>query len=295
MSYREDGARYREMTASALEKYLQNPQIPQRLLTAMAYSVHNGGKRLRPCLTLASCEMLEGDLAAALPVACALEMIHTYSLIHDDLPAMDNDDFRRGKPSNHKVYGEGMAILAGDGLLSYAFEIMLEALGRYSGNPGYLKAIQAVAGGAGVCGMVAGQAVDLESEGDLSGGAERLRYTHARKTGAIIKAAVLSGAYIAGARAEQVDAIGEFGSLYGLLFQITDDILDVEGSFAGMGKTLGKDKDANKLTYVNLFGLEASKTMARETAEKAKAALKIFQSRAAFLEELTDYTLERKH
>ena len=171
MSYRESVERYRALTARTLEEYMGNPYIPKGLLDAMSYSLYNGGKRLRPCLTLAVCEMMGGDVEDALPVACALEMIHTYSLIHDDLPAMDDDDFRRGKPSNHKVFGEGMAVLAGDGLLSYAFEVMLSALALHGDNPGYLEAIRSVAGGAGVCGMVAGQAVDLESEGDETAGA----------------------------------------------------------------------------------------------------------------------------
>lgn len=295
MSYRESVERYRALTARTLEEYMGNPYIPKGLLTAMSYSLYNGGKRLRPCLTLAVCEMLGGDVEDALPVACALEMIHTYSLIHDDLPAMDDDDFRRGKPSNHKVFGEGMAVLAGDGLLSYAFEVMLSALALHGDNPGYLEAVRSVAGGAGVCGMVAGQAADLESEGDETAGADRLQYIHARKTGAIIKAAALAGAHIANADARQLHVISEFGSLYGLLFQITDDILDVEGDFTAMGKTLGKDKEAHKLTYVNLYGLETAKQMAEETAQKARNAVACFGSGANYLTELVEITLERKH
>ena len=209
MSYRESVERYRALTARTLEEYMGNPYIPKGLLTAMSYSLYNGGKRLRPCLTLAVCEMLGGDVEDALPVACALEMIHTYSLIHDDLPAMDDDDFRRGKPSNHKVFGEGMAVLAGDGLLSYAFEVMLSALALHGDNPGYLEAVRSVAGGAGVCGMVAGQAADLESEGDETAGADRLQYIHARKTGAIIKAAALAGAHIANPDARQLHPISQ--------------------------------------------------------------------------------------
>lgn len=295
MSYQADSARYGALIARTLEDYMRNPYIPAGLLKAMNYSLNNGGKRMRPCLTLAACEMLGGDAEDALPVACALEMIHSYSLIHDDLPAMDDDDFRRGKPSNHKVFGEGMAILAGDGLLSYAFEVMLCALALHSDNPGYLEAVRAVAGGAGVCGMVAGQAVDLEPENGQGALEDRLKYIHARKTGAIIKAAALAGAHIANADAKQMEAVSEFGSLYGLLFQITDDVLDVEGDFAGMGKTLGKDKEAHKLTYVNLYGLEAAKRMARETAQQAKAALAGFGASAGYFLELTDITLGRKH
>lgn len=293
MSYREDAACYRQMVEGALDGYLQNPAIPDKLLEAMAYSLRGGGKRLRPCLALAACEMLGTRPEAALPPACALEMIHTYSLIHDDLPAMDDDDYRRGRLSNHKVFGEGMAILAGDGLLSYAFEIMLEALAQRGDDSGCRRALQAVAAGAGVCGMVAGQAVDLTSQGEAD--ADRLQYIHARKTGAMIKAALLAGAHIAGADDEQIAALDAFGSQYGLLFQITDDILDVEGSFAGMGKTLGKDRAAQKLTYVNLYGLKAAKEMAADTARMAQSTLAIFGPSAGYFLELTEDTLRRDH
>lgn len=295
MSYRTDAERYRQMAAQALDAYLCDPRIPARLQEAMVYSLGSGGKLLRPCLTLASCEMLGGRAADALPIASGLEMIHTYSLIHDDLPAMDDDDYRRGKPSNHKVFGQGMAILAGDGLLSYAFETMLAALAAHGGDGGYLCALQAVAEGAGVGGMVAGQAVDLEAERDAKADADRLEYIHTRKTGAMIKAAVLAGAHIAHADAAQLSAIAAFGSLYGLLFQITDDVLDVSGSFAGMGKTLGKDQAAHKLTYVSLYGLEEARRMAADTARQAKEALAIFGRAAGYFIELTDATLERDH
>ncbi|NCB31804.1 MAG: polyprenyl synthetase family protein [Clostridia bacterium] len=295
MSYREDATRYREMIGRTLNDYMRNPYIPKRLLEAMDYSLNSGGKLMRPCLTLASCDMLGGEVEDALPVACALEMIHSYSLIHDDLPAMDNDDYRRGKLSNHKVFGEGMAVLAGDGLLSYAFEVMLAAMALHGDNPGYLEAVRTVSSGAGVCGMVAGQAVDLESEGEAGADETRLRYIHARKTGAIIKSAALAGAHIANADDKQLAAMSEFGSLYGLLFQITDDVLDVEGSFTGMGKTLGKDEATHKLTYVNLCGLETAKQMALETAQKAKDSLTIFGPSAQYFIELTDATLRRDH
>lgn len=295
MNYREGSERYRALVEGALGAYMGNSSIPARLLEAMAYSLQSGGKRLRPCLALAACEMLKGRAEDALPAACALEMIHTYSLIHDDLPAMDDDDYRRGRPSNHKVFGEGMAILAGDGLLSYAFEVMLEALARHGNDPGYLEAIRAVAAGAGVAGMVAGQTVDLESEGEAVMSAERLQYIHQRKTGAMIRAALLAGAHIAHGEERQLAALGEFGSLYGLLFQITDDVLDVEGSFEGMGKTLGKDQAAHKLTYVNLYGLQAAKEMAADTARRAKEALAIFGHSAEYFLELTDSTLSRDH
>ena len=295
MSYTEDAARYSDMVNRALDRYMQNPLVPSKLIEAMAYSLKGSGKRLRPCLTLAACEMLGGSAEKALPISCALEMIHTYSLIHDDLPAMDDDDYRRGKLANHKVFGEGFAILAGDGLLSYAFEIMLGALAVQEDSPGCRKAIQTVAAGAGVCGMVAGQAVDLESEGNSDVDSERLKYIHAHKTGAMIKASLLAGAHIAQANDEQIAAICEFGSQYGLLFQITDDILDVEGSFTGMGKTLGKDEEAHKLTYVSFYGLQPAKDMATDTANKAKAALEIFGRAAEYFIDLTDFTLKRDH
>lgn len=288
-----DAARYRELVSRALAEALHGADIPPRLRDAMGYSLRGSGKLLRPCLALAACEMLGGEATDALPVACALEMIHTYSLIHDDLPAMDDDDFRRGRPSNHKVFGEGMAILAGDGLLSFAFETMLDALSLKGNDPDYLAALRAVARGAGIFGMVAGQAVDLDAAEADSG--ERLDYIHSRKTGAMIRAAVLAGAHIAHADAGQIAALSEFGSLYGLLFQITDDILDVEGSFGGMGKTLGKDQAAHKLTYVNLYGLETAKKMAEEIAAQAQVALEPFGRPAEYFLKLTEDTLRRDH
>ncbi|MDR0840943.1 MAG: polyprenyl synthetase family protein [Christensenellaceae bacterium] len=286
-------AKYREIIGGELTKYLQDPDIPKQLRAPMAYSLHTGGKLLRPSLALAVCDMLDGGFVAVLPVACAIEMIHTYSLIHDDLPAMDDDDYRRGKPSNHKVFGEGNAILAGDGLLTYAFEVMLRALALYTDCPGYLDAIRAVANGAGVRGMVGGQAMDLASDGGAAADAAQLEYIHTHKTGAMIKASVLAGAYIAGANAAQLKALDKFGTLYGLLFQITDDILDVEGSLQDMGKTSGKDKQANKLTYVNMYGLETAKQMARDTAARAKETVAMFGESAGYFIELTDSTLKR--
>ena len=291
-----------QMINHGLEQLLkQCRDCPPSIRKAMEYSLMAGGKRLRPVLFLSSYELacrhsrVEPETDPIRPMACALEMIHTYSLIHDDLPAMDDDDYRRGKPSNHKVFGEGMAVLAGDGLLSYAFETMLAALAAHGGDVGYLCAVQAVAEGAGVGGMVAGQAVDLEAEREAKVDADTLEYIHAHKTGAMIKAAVVAGAHIAHADAAQLSAIGAFGSLYGLLFQITDDVLDVSGSFAGMGKTLGKDQAAHKLTYVSLYGLEAARRVAADTARRAKEALAIFGQAAEYFIELTEATLQRDH
>ena len=235
----------------------------------------------------------DGKAEEALHFACALEMIHTYSLIHDDLPCMDNDDYRRGMPSNHKVFGEANAVLAGDGLLSLAFDTMLAAIAN---NPcqGEIKAAQAVSEGAGVQGMVAGQVADLASEKSGARDMDTLRFIHVNKTGAMIRASLLAGGCVAGADEEQLKALSDFGYAYGDLFQMTDDILDVEGSFESMGKTLGKDAQEGKLTYISLVGLEEAKKIAGQTAENALAALEIFGEKAWLLRELTNATVNRK-
>ncbi|MDD3921363.1 MAG: polyprenyl synthetase family protein [Eubacteriales bacterium] len=284
---------YIKAVNTALEIYMKRPGIPDRLRESMAYSLFAGGKRLRPVLLLACNQMLSGDMESAMPFACAIEMIHSYSLIHDDLPAMDNDDLRRGKPTNHKVFGEGMAVLAGDGLLSYAVQIMAEACA--AGTRAQMLAMQAVLQGAGVTGMVAGQCLDLENERNPVQNEATLRAIHAGKTGAMLIAAVTAGAHTANANASQVTALARFGEQYGLLFQITDDILDVTGTAAQMGKTLGKDAASGKLTYPSLFGLNESKRKAVETAELAKASLEIFGQSAAFLHELVSDTLKRDY
>ena len=294
MEYTEAGNLYRAAVEAALKQDFMNPKIPERLLEAMKYSVDAGGKRLRPCMLLACCDMLGGDLALAMPLACGIEMIHTYSLIHDDLPCMDNDDFRRGKPSNHKVFGEGQAVLAGDGLLNYAFEIMLDGIPQTAAE-GYIQGLRAIAKGAGVTGMIAGQSADLLCEGNPLTGEPELEYIHCAKTGAMIQASLLAGAHVAGAGTEQLLAIAEFGRQYGLLFQITDDILDLEGDFIAIGKTPRKDIAEDKLTYPRLYGLEQSRRMALDAAQKAKGALEIFGAGASYLEALTDHTLTRRN
>ena len=243
------------------------------------------------CLEAAS--MLGGSEEAAMPIACALEMIHTYSLIHDDLPCMDDDDMRRGRPSNHKVFGEGNAVLAGDGLLSLAFETMLNEGDKHIAKaPRYYEAAAEVARGAGVSGMVAGQSLDLEktgSDGDIA----LLEAIQTRKTGAMIEAALCSGAIIAGAEKAELDAIRSFAKSYGKLFQITDDILDVAGTKENMGKTLGKDAEENKLTAVTLLGLDGAREYAAMVSNEAKRALEIFGSKAEKLLELSESTLHR--
>lgn len=285
--------RYKELIEARLEGYMQELSVPATLQDAMSYSLRAGGKRLRPCMLLASCEMFGGNEPNALSLACALEMIHTYSLIHDDLPCMDNDDLRRGKPTSHKVFGEGMAVLAGDGLLSYAFEIMLTAGMELSEKAGYFAAMRVIVEGAGIKGMVAGQALDLENECQTKRDADTLFYIHSHKTGAMLKAAVLAGACVASAKEEEKRAIGDFGEKYGLLFQITDDILDAQGDPALLGKSVGKDANEGKLTYVSLYGLEHAKAMAAQTAKDAGETLRPFGERAAYFQTLLEKTLTR--
>ena len=267
----------------ALERFLPaSPACPPRVGEAMRYSVFAGGKRLRPMLALAAAESvamangrdLSAARAAALPTACALELIHTYSLVHDDLPAMDDDTLRRGRPTNHVVFGEGLAILAGDGLLTEAFALMSREPRDPGAAPRKLRAICIVAEAAGACGMVGGQAVDLEAAGTgASFDGDGLRAMHARKTGALIRASAAAGAVMAGASDAQIEAIERFASELGLAFQIVDDILDVEGASADLGKTAGKDAAAGKPTYPALYGLEESRRMAAECVDRALAAL----------------------
>lgn len=293
MGFAEDTREYREIIEEALSAYIAACGAPRQLREAMEYSINAGGKRLRPVLALFTCDMLGGDVRRALPFACALEMIHTYSLIHDDLPCMDDDDFRRGRPSNHRVFGEANAVLAGDGLLSYAFEIMIDAV-KADVSENTINAAAAVALGAGVKGMVAGQAIDLASETADDPGIDELRFIQANKTAAMIKASILAGAHIAGASEEQLAALGRYGEAYGALFQMTDDILDVEGDFEGMGKTLGKDEAENKLTYISLYGMSRAKELAEETARQAVDAIEIFGERAALLRELAKSCIHRR-
>jgi geranylgeranyl pyrophosphate synthase len=275
----------RDEVERALDRVL--PPVDGRLAKvreAMRYSLLAGGKRLRPVLSLTAAETVApgdpGAAALAMPAACAIEMIHTYSLIHDDLPAMDNDTLRRGKPTLHVVYGEGLAILAGDGLLAEAFALLARDPDD-EGRPGIaarkLAVIGRVADAAGASGMVGGQAIDLQAVGHSQGAAsldaEGLKDMHARKTGALIRAATTSGAIMAGAPPDRVGAVDRYATWLGLAFQIVDDVLDVEGEGQELGKTTGKDAAAGKPTYPSLFGLDASKRMAQEAADAAVAEL----------------------
>jgi len=276
--------RARARVDAALEHWLPSPPAcPAIVADSMRYSVFAGGKRLRPMLTLAAAAAIDAGPAAfdlALPAACAIEMIHTYSLIHDDLPAMDDDTLRRGRPTLHVVYGDGIAILAGDGLHAEAFTLLARepALDDPDVQRRQLHVIRVVGEAAGAAGMVGGQAIDLQAAGQAPGhaitlDADSLRGMHALKTGALIRAAAASGAIMAGADAARLAAIDAYARDVGLAFQIVDDILDVEGASADLGKTAGKDAAAGKPTYPALFGLDTSKRMAVECLARAESAL----------------------
>lgn len=259
---------------------------------AMAYSLLAGGKRIRPVLLMATAEALGVKGYNYLPVACGLEMIHTYSLIHDDLPCMDNDDYRRGRLTNHKVFGEAMAVLAGDGLLTLAFEVMLEQ--KNVDAKALIETVREMAMCAGNFGMVGGQGLDLENEGKTIT-AEELRKMHAGKTGALFIAAVRGGAHLAGANEKELLALTKFADLLGLAFQITDDILDVEGTTEELGKPAGSDEKNHKSTYVSLYGLEAAKALAEKTVAEALECLEMFGENAEALREITRLMCSRKN
>ncbi|CAD7771543.1 MAG: Farnesyl diphosphate synthase [Candidatus Methanoperedenaceae archaeon GB50] len=283
------------LVEEALEHYLP----PQKgfynpIVEAMRYSLFAGGKRLRPILCLAATEIVGGKKETALPVACALEMIHTYSLIHDDLPAMDNDDFRRGKPTNHRVFGEAMAILAGDGLLTEAFYLLTYPDLLEKIPPAQLVWIShLIAQAAGFRGMVSGQVMDLEATGKEIG-LEELKAIHDHKTGALIRVAVESGAIIGGGNKTEVEALKEYGTQIGLAFQIVDDVLDIEGNPEDMGKNIGSDEPQQKATYPKLVGLNEAKEMAQTCIKRGIHALKPFGERAMPLKALAQYIIERR-
>jgi len=277
---------------AALDVFLPpETQRPETLHKAMRYSVFAGGKRLRPILVMAGAEAVGGSAEQVMPTACAMELIHTYSLVHDDLPAMDNDDFRRGVPTNHKVFGEATAILAGDALLTLAFRLVADNLRQT--NPSALEVLVDIADAAGHGGMVAGQVADLEAEG-RSVGAETVDYIHAHKTGALIRTSLRVGARLCGATAEQVRALSVAGADLGLAFQIVDDILDVVASSEELGKTAGKDQIQQKATYPAIHGIEASRARARDLIDEADAALAALGPRAEPIRALGRFILERK-
>lgn len=281
-----------ENLISFIDHIAETPQ--KTIFESMIYSLEAGGKRIRPVLLLETLKMLGGNYTSGLAFACAVEYIHTYSLIHDDLPAMDDDDLRRGKPTNHKVFGEAIAILSGDGLLNSAFEIMSDEILK-NNFPGSIKAMNIISKCAGINGMIAGQIVDIESEGKTIS-YEELRYLHSKKTGALIEASVMAGAYLAGADEKEIDAVKRYAQNIGLAFQIADDILDVVGDSKDLGKNTGSDKENEKSTYVSLFGIEKARLLAQECLEDAIKSLDIFDSKnRVFLEELARFIVLRKN
>lgn len=284
----------KELIDAALEKVFPAPSgLEKRVIEAARYSLFAGGKRLRPVLCLAAAEVAGISLDVAMPSACALEMIHTYSLIHDDLPAMDNDDFRRGVPTSHKVFGEAVAILAGDALLTEAFECF--AASRYRGvaPETVLEVVRIAVRAAGYRGMIGGQMIDLECENrkvDLA----TVEYMHVHKTGALLSASLEIGAILGGGDGPLIKALKTYGHHLGLAFQITDDLLDVEGDAALMGKQPGSDQAKNKTTYPALLGIAQSREAAREHVERSLAALKPFGPQAEPLRAISRYLLVRK-
>jgi len=282
------------MADRALDRFLPRESAPPASLhKAMRYSVFAGGKRLRPVLVAAGAEAVGGTLEAVMPAACAVEMIHTYSLIHDDLPAMDNDDFRRGVPTSHKVFGEAIAILAGDALLTLAFRLLANS-SPAGGEAGRLRdMLIEVADAAGSAGMVGGQVADIECEGKVAGAAI-VDYIHTHKTAALIRASIRSGAILAGASAAELKALGVVGDSLGLAFQIMDDILDITATSEELGKTAGKDQAQQKATYPAVHGIEASRRRAQALVADAHAALAPFGERALPLRALGTFIIERK-
>ena len=279
----------------ALIRYMPGEDnYPPVIFKAIRYSLFAGGKRIRPVLCLASAEAVGDDAESILPVACALELIHTYSLIHDDLPAMDDDDYRRGRLTSHKVFGEDMAILAGDALLTEAFHLMSDrGLMENIAPEKLISVIHDIAGAAGCFGMVGGQVVDVQSEGEAVE-TEVLNFIHTRKTGAMITAAVKAGAILANAGEVELNALTSYGRNIGLAFQIADDILNVEGDQKLMGKGTGSDTKRGKVTYPTLMGMDASRKKAGELVEEALSAIKNFDHRAEPLRMIAAYIVERK-
>jgi geranylgeranyl diphosphate synthase type II len=278
-----------------LNKYMPKEEGYQKtIMEAMNYSLSAGGKRLRPILTLEACKIVGGNEKDAIPFAVAIEMIHTYSLIHDDLPALDNDDLRRGRKTNHIVYGENMAILAGDALLNYAFEIMLSnSLGKKDPEK-YLRAINEIAKSAGIYGMIGGQVVDVQSE-DQQISKDKLDYIHNNKTAAIMIGCMRAGAIIGNASEEHLDEITRYAKNIGLSFQIVDDILDIVGDESKLGKKVGSDIENNKSTYPSLLGLEKSKEIANQLINEAKESINKLSDDVEFLNGLAEYIIAREY
>lgn len=297
MNIKEELHKYKSIIDFELDKIMPNEDLMQKkIFEAMRYSVFAGGKRLRPILTLKTCELISGSYEKAIEIALGIEMIHTYSLIHDDLPAMDNDDFRRGKLTNHRVFGEDIAILAGDGLLNLAYETMLKGIPLdeiYYKR--YILAIREISKAAGVFGMIGGQTVDIQSQDDVSN-EEKLKFIHNNKTSALIEASIVSGAIVVGANNDQIDNLKEYGQAIGLCFQIRDDILDKIGDKKILGKNTGSDETNHKLTYLSLYGMKNSISEIDRLNNKAIESLSAFgEEEALFFKELANYLANRKN
>lgn len=263
------------------------------IISSMRYSLFAGGKRLRPVLALGTGEIFGCPKEHIMPFAAGIEMIHTYSLIHDDLPAMDNDDYRRGKPTNHRVYGEGLAVLAGDGLLNLAFEHMLEFAFNMN-DARFVKATIEIAHASGINGMIGGQAVDIQNSGKIIS-KDVMEYMHVNKTGALIKAPVRAAAIISGAEKSDLDRLTIYAGKLGLAFQIIDDILDVVGDKNKLGKSTGSDESNDKSTYVSMYGVEKAREIAKNLTQEALDNINYYGSRAEFLSSLTLYLLDRDY
>lgn len=276
-----------------LKELIEEKNNPQEIIyQAMNYSLLSGGKRLRPMLMMGAYELFDNNLEKVLPFACAMEMIHTYSLIHDDLPAMDDDDFRRGRPSNHKMFGEATAILAGDALLNKAFEVCLEAIENYDLDlKRAAKALLVIGKSSGTEGMIGGQIVDINGKFN---NLEELKYMYSLKTGAIIKSSVVAGAILGGAKEEEILALEKYGELLGLAFQIEDDILDVTGTQEKLGKPIGSDAANEKITYISFVDLEEAKDHVKKYTQEAINNLSIFQEKGVYLAELANYLTNRE-
>lgn len=294
MDFSADLKNTQAMVEDALKKYMKFSDMSQkRVFDAMSYSLLAGGKRLRPIIMIYACQMCGGDIKSVLPFACAIEMIHTYSLIHDDLPAMDNDDLRRGKPTNHIKFDEATAILAGDALLNMAFEITAGYSNNHVPDGVVLRALAELAKAAGALGMIGGQMIDIESE-NKSLTLEELKNLHSLKTGALIRAAGVCGAMLAGADSKKVKAVDEYCLNLGIAFQIRDDILDVLGEAGTLGKPVGSDAQNNKNTYVSLTSLKESERLVHEYTKNAVDALDMFGLNAEKLTALANGLIERK-
>lgn len=296
MNLKEDIKKHKNIVDIELEKLLSLESIPQKtVLESMRYSIFAGGKRIRPILAIKACELFNGNIDDVVTFATAIEMIHTYSLIHDDLPAMDDDNYRRGKLTNHKVFGEAIAILAGDGLLNLAYETMIQ---KIIDTPGlterYHKAFNIVAKSVGIYGMIGGQVVDILSN-DKKISKDTLDFIHSMKTSALIESSILCGAFIGGASEEEILKLTKFGKTIGMLFQIRDDILDKIGKVEELGKDIGSDEENNKTTYVSFYGLDDAIKLTTELYEYALTQLDGFNSdKVLFFKELAKYFLNRE-